>query len=359
MRSGANKVESVALPRIGEVVYQGLPLAAVTIAGQAQCIIPSPASGVVIEINESLASDPAALLSDPCGKGWIACVSPTRREEEAKCLASRKVVLLSRDQASAQTYADKLRWLGCDVRSIAAATELDALRKTLDSQVVLFDAASFGGEGPGIVGEINAKDPSLKIIILAPSDGVAESAYRIRRIFYYAVEPLVDNEIADVIAAAFQPVTHAASPTQHRATPRPLSGVSITNHNGKRVRLLASPGLLYHDEGLGQLLRQKLLQLRFPLESSPEEIQITPMNLLSLANRCDRLIVLMAQDIGRLPGSVKRDTKAEYVALVGPGADKAATFLVQPPASPETPLAFEPSVLDALAEFLANEMITA
>ena len=35
VRPGVNKIESVCLPRIGEVVYQGLPLAAVTVAGQA------------------------------------------------------------------------------------------------------------------------------------------------------------------------------------------------------------------------------------------------------------------------------------------------------------------------------------
>jgi FixJ family two-component response regulator/glycine cleavage system H lipoate-binding protein len=353
---GAVKVESISMPRIGEVVYQGLPLAAVTIAGRPRCVIPSPVSGVVIELNESLAADPSLLLTDPCGKGWIACVSPTRLEEETKSCAPRRVILLSRNKQSADAYEEKLRWLGCDVGTIVAPADLDAFRKNFDSQVLLFDAASFGAEGPGIVGDINAKDPAIKIVILASTDGATESAYRIRRIFYYAVEPFADNEIADVVAAVFQAPASTASTTKHRSVSQTLNGVSITNNNGKRVRLLAAPGLLHHEDGLGQLLRQKLLNRRFPLESSPDEIQITPMNLLSLANRCDRLVVLLAQDIGRLPGSLAHDTKAEYVALTGPGADKVTTLLVQPAESVEHPLNFDAPQIDALAELLVGEM---
>jgi FixJ family two-component response regulator/glycine cleavage system H lipoate-binding protein len=356
VRHGADKVDSIRLPRIGEVVYQGLPLAAVTIDGQPPRTIPSPVSGVVIEVNESLASDPAPLLADPCGKGWIACISPTRLAEESQYCTNRRVILLCRDRQSVADYTKKLRWLGCNVRAISTPADFDTVRNNFDSHVLLFDAASFGSEGPGIVGEINAKDPALRIVILAANDSVTEPAYRVRRIFYYAVEPFADNEIADIIAAAFQAQASTASPGQHRMTLQTLNGVSITNRNGKRVRLLAAPGLLRQDDGLGQMLRQKLLSRRFPLESSPDDIQITPMNLLSLANRCDRLIVLLAQDIGRLPGSLAHDTKAEYVALTGPGADKVTTLLVQPTAPPESPLGFEPSIIDALAEYMVREM---
>ena len=72
------KIESVRLPRIGEVVYQGLPLAAVTVGDKPQQFIPAPLSGVVVAVNEALKQDPALLLSEPCGKGWIACISALR-----------------------------------------------------------------------------------------------------------------------------------------------------------------------------------------------------------------------------------------------------------------------------------------
>ncbi len=355
VRPGASKIESVRLPRIGEVVYQGLPLAAVTVAGQPPQTVPAPLSGVVVDVNEALGGDPAALLTDPCGQGWIACISPTRPDEEAAECRQRRVVLLSRDRESAKSQAEKLRWLGCDVRAISDPLEFEPLDRQFDAPVLIFDGTSFGSEGPNMVGDLNAKNASLKIIVLASTDSILEPAYRIRRIFYYAVEPFADNEIADILAGAFQPQPGPALP-HYREFAQALGGLFITNRNGTRVRLVAAPGLLRHEEGLGQLLRQKLIQRRFPLESTPSEMPITPMELLSLARHCDRVIVLLAQDSGRLPGSLTRDTKAEYVSLAGAGADKVATLLVQPGGSEGNPLSFEPATVNALAEHLVREM---
>jgi FixJ family two-component response regulator/glycine cleavage system H lipoate-binding protein len=355
-RPGAAKIESLRLPRIGEVVYQGLPLAAVTVAGQSQRWIPSPLSGVVVAVNDSLSSDPAAVLSDPCGQGWMACICPTRLEEEShKCLP-RRVVLLSQDAAASAEQAQRLRRLGCDVRSLANPKELEAAQKDFDSKVLLFDAKTFGAEGPGIVGALNAENPSLKIVVMASADCDLESAYRVRRILYYAVEPFADNEIMDILAAAFGPPTCPTSACHHGDNAQSLGGLFITNRNRSRVRLIPAPGLLRREAGLGLMLRHKLMQERFPLESSPSETPITPMHLLSTASHCDRVIVLLAQQHGRLPGSLTRDTKAEYIAMVGAGADKVTTLLVEPSESAENPLAFEPQVVEALADHLTREM---
>jgi CheY-like chemotaxis protein/glycine cleavage system H lipoate-binding protein len=353
--AGVAKIESIRLPRIGEVVYRGLPMASVTIPGKPQHTIPAPVSGVVVGVNDSLEANPAALLSDPCGEGWIACISPTRLDEETAESTPRRVVLLSQDIGLAQEQTKKLCWLGCDVSAIAFVNEPEAEQALAGCPVLLFDGATFGNEGPGIVGAINAKYPAMKIVVFGAADGLLESAYRIRRIFYYAVEPFADNEIADILAAAFQP--QAAAPyCQHREFAQILGSVHITNRNRTRVRLLAAPGLLRQEEGLGQLLRHKLMQRQFPLESSPSQRDITPMNILSEVTHCDRLIVLLAQDIGQLPGSLVRDTKAEYVALVGAGADKVTTLLVQPTGNDANPLGFEPCVTDALADHLVREM---
>ena len=112
VRPGASKIESIRLPRIGEVVYQGLPLAAVTVAGRPPQTIPAPVSGVVVDVNERSAAIRVSLLTDPCGKGWIACISPTRPDEETKDCRQRRVVLLSRDRESAKQQAAKLQLAG-------------------------------------------------------------------------------------------------------------------------------------------------------------------------------------------------------------------------------------------------------
>lgn len=355
VRPGVAKIDSVRLPRIGEVVYQGLPLAAVTIAGQAERIIPSPLSGIVVGINEALTQNPASLLTDPCGEGWIACISSTRIDEESENCQSRRVMLLSPDQTAVKDQVEKLTWLGCEVRAITTLEEVEAVGKSFNSNVVLVDGAALGLDGPGIVGAINTMSPTMKTIVLGSTDSMFEAAYRIRRIFYYAVEPFADNEIADILAAAFQPQTKASGP-QYRELAQALGSILVTNHNRTRVRLVAAPGILRREQGLGELLRHKLMQRRFPIESSPTESDLTPLNLLGMASKCDRVIVLLVQDTGRLPASMVRDTKAEFVALSGKGADKVTTLIVQPSGCEADPLKFDSVTLDALAEQLTREM---
>ncbi len=58
-------VTEVRLPRIGEVVYQGLPLAGVVVSGKPLVVVPSPVSGVVAGVNEQLAQRPGLLASSP------------------------------------------------------------------------------------------------------------------------------------------------------------------------------------------------------------------------------------------------------------------------------------------------------
>jgi glycine cleavage system H protein len=358
VRPGATEVTQVSLPRIGEVVYQGLPLASVSMAGKSPCTVPAPLSGVVVAVNESLRDDPSAVLSAPCGKGWIACISPTRLDEESQNCPHRRAVLLSPKPQVAKPQTERLRWMGCDVRVVDAVEKVHAAIHDFDAQVVLVDGQAFGSEGPAVVGQINAQDPSAKIVVIASKDCTAESAYRIRRIFYYGIEPFADNEMAEILAAAFQPPAAAAAPAR-KEVGQPLNSISISKGNRRRVRLLATPGLMRREEGLGRLLRHKLMQRLFPIESSPDETLITSLNLMGVAATCDRLIVLLAQDAGRLPGSLVRDTKAEFVALQGKGADKVTTLVVQPSTGDADPLAFDAATLQALAEHLVREMADA
>ena len=48
-------VSGVQLPRIGEVVYQGLPLAGVTVPHKPPLLVPAPVSGLVMAVNDQLA----------------------------------------------------------------------------------------------------------------------------------------------------------------------------------------------------------------------------------------------------------------------------------------------------------------
>jgi DNA-binding response OmpR family regulator len=355
-RAQAATVKSVRLPRIGEVVYQGLPLAALTLADGSEVIVPAAVSGVVLAVNESLNAGAAALATDPCGRGWVASLSPTRLEEEAKSCVRRRVILLSSDAASANSQQEKLSALGCQVRAASRWDEVAPLVDSGDYPVLLIDAAGFGANGPALVGQINAAAPAVKVVVVAAPGSELEAAYRAQRIFYYAVEPFADNEIAEILTAAFRPQPCACRQGERRqAPPGALCSILITNRNGKKVRLVVSPGLLRREAGVGAAIRQRLLDRLFPMETVSGDANLDPSNILKMAEACDHLVVLMTKDMGRLPASLVRDAKAEFVSISGDGAGKVTFLVVQPGAGGELDQ-IDAEIAAALAEQVVNDM---
>lgn len=67
------KVVYVDLPEAGDQVEAGQEMGAVESAKSVSDLI-APVSGEVLEVNESLADDPATLNDDPYGRGWLARV---------------------------------------------------------------------------------------------------------------------------------------------------------------------------------------------------------------------------------------------------------------------------------------------
>ncbi len=325
-------VESIRLPKIGEVVYQGLPLAGVKVADKPTVGVRAPISGVVAAVNESLTDNPSQILDDPCGQGWIACVCTTRFEEEAANCRQRRVILVNAESASAEGQAAMLTSLGCRVQTVADRDELAVVVQDTAGALLVLDGSSFGEEGPALVGQVNALAPETKIVVLARPEDRWETAYRKQKIFYYAMEAFADNEMADILDAAFccaDPKAARETPSERKAS-ESVSSVAITNRNGHKVQLLVSPGLLWRHEGLGAKIREMLTSQMFPIVTSPGEAKFTPAEVLKAAGQCDRLMVLSAKDSDRLPGALTRNTKAEF----GSGSDgmsmRVTTLEVQP-----------------------------
>lgn len=356
-RSQSAAIRGVRMPKVGETVYQGLPLAAVEREGQPAQVVAAPLSGVVVAINERLASEPAALWEDPCGKGWIAAISPTRYEEESERCSRRRVVVLNADAAGAQAQQDRLAALGCHVRVAKNWEELAAPLQDERFAAVLLDAASFGAAGPALVKRINEAAPAMKVVLVATTDSSLEAAYRAQRVFYYAVEPFADHEIIEILQAAFRvtppvPVKKAGE----RKVSGHIATINLVNRNGSKVRLMAEAGLLPGDEGLGLWIRQRLLERLLPLETSFGEWVITPSSIAKISGGCDRVVLLIGRDIDRLPGSLLRDTTAAYVATAGASLENVTTLVVQP-AKQEGGLAgLEDATVAALAEQIVNEL---
>ncbi len=344
---------SVQLPRIGEVVYQGLPLAGVGVPERPVRIVPSPISGVVVAVNDVLAQRPSLVASDPCGTGWLACICTTQYDDEARHSHPRRILLVNADPCSAGQQAEKFGQLGCQVRQVRDRDTLaDALQDTRDC-VAFLDAASLDEGGPALAGMINERAPSLRMVVVGSPGGAWETAYRKHKIFYYTVEPFSDNEIADILADVFH--VQATSPADGKGPSEPVSSISITNRNGHKVHLLSAPGLLWRNEGLGSLIGKKLLAKMFPVVITPGVANLTPANILKMAAGNDRLMVLLARDAGRLPGSLSRDTKPEFGIDPGEAAGKVTTLAVQPDAVGGL-ASLDARTTAALADHIVREM---
>jgi len=350
-------IEAVRLPRIGEVVYQGLPLAGVTIEDKSTVLVPSPISGVVVGVNETLMDDPSQLVKDPCGKGWIACICTTRLEEEVKKCSPRRVILANADEASAREQCEELTALGCRVHVASGWDELAPAVADPSCSVLVFDAASFGEDGPELVRRVNADAPSMRLVVVAPSASQREAAYRKQKIFYYAVEPFTDREIVEILDAAFRP-QGAVAPGEHarKAPSESIASISVTNRNRTKVRLMAEPGLLERDHGIGWQIRRKLMDRMFPVVTTPGEVAMSPTDIVKAAGTCDRLMVLMAKDTGRLPGSLVRDTKAEFGSVAGEKTSKVTTLDVQPDPIGGGLAGLDDRTTAALAEHIVQEI---
>jgi DNA-binding response OmpR family regulator/glycine cleavage system H lipoate-binding protein len=344
----------VTLPRIGEVVYQGLPLAGVSAPDRPLRVVPSPVSGVVVAVNDHLHKRPKLLSTEPCGEGWIACICTTQFESEADRCYRRRVLLVNANASSAQEQTQKLVSLGCQVQCVADRESLVAELKDVEHRIVVLDAASLGANGPDWVGWVNAQSPAMRVVVLgSPQDGW-ETAYRKQKILYYAVEPFADHEIADILSAAFRPVEPAAA-DRTKGPSEPISGISITNRNGHKVQLLAAPGLLWRNEGLGSLIGHELLHKMLPVVMVPGVANLSPANILKTAAANDRLMVLLAKDIGAISGCLARDTKPDFGVEMGNAACQITTLSVQPDAMGGL-ASLDQTTTAALANHIVREM---
>ena len=70
----------VDVPEVGQRVAAGEPFASIE-SVKAVEDVESPVSGVVVEVNEALADDPAMVNAEPYGKGWVAKIEMEHPDE--------------------------------------------------------------------------------------------------------------------------------------------------------------------------------------------------------------------------------------------------------------------------------------
>ena len=353
-RAQGGTVEAVWTPRVGWNVYQGLPLAGATIKGSLHFTVPSPVTGEVVASNDLLLECPTLLWDDPCGNGWIACVRPTRFEEEAKNCKLRRVILANADQALARQQSAQLQSLGCHVTIAENLGSVGpALQQNPDCNVLMMHADSFGEHGPELVARIKAATPSIRTVVLASRGCKWESTYREEKIFYYAVDPFADTEIVDIVDAAFRPqMPRRPRNKQRRAPSTSMGRICLTKRDGEKTVLVAEKGLLQRDLGLGLHIIDRLADQGDSVETAPDRRDISNA-IEEAACSCTQVLILLARDLGRLPGSLVREESAP--APHG-GTGTVTTLIAQCASYAGDPLDFDLRTTASLAEHIVHEM---
>jgi hypothetical protein len=205
---------------------------------------------------------------------------------------------------------------------------------------------------------MNASAPSWKIVVMDAPDGLWETAYRKHRIFYFAVAPFADNEITDVLDAAFRTAEpQRLGSGQHKGRGEPLASIDVDLADGRRACLLPAPGLLRKHEGLAGQIEHRLAAAGFAAATTPGEADLAPATIAKNAAACERSIVLLARDSGGLPGALSRGLPSD---CAGPSAGVAPriTWLTVQPDAVGGLGGLEPRTISALAGHIVREMLS-
>lgn len=348
----------IQLPKVGDIVHQGLPLFALWDADGRTTVIPSPITGMILDVNSDLQDNPDLLWAHSCGLGWVAKIAPTRLEAEEPRLQNRQVLAVTLNQDFRGFYRDKLSRIGCKVQDLGANDNDSLFELAATTGVVLLDAASYGTEGPELVGRLLEKLPETKIVVVAPSGLPQQDAYRSHRLFYYAVPPLEDGEILDIVDSCYrQPGLRKTASQKPSSQNLPISALHVDVEAGNRVTLLVPGGLLQREAGLGLVLRSKLLERLLPLETGLGDLKMTPTRVLRESASSNRVIVLATSDMSRIPGSMTPYRHGSLTRFVGIEAENVTVLAIQPMAGSMAMPKLDSAALADLAEHIINELL--
>ena len=352
----ARTIDSLRCARVGDKVYRGLPMAEAVLQNGRRRSIPSPLTGVVVELNQSMLDHPTAAWDDPCAKGWLARVVPEPSALELQPAERRRVVLCAADAARLATERERLERLGCEVVEAAdAARAIETLRTR--SGALLLDGDGLGAAGPALVHQVKQALPETRVVVLAGAQTEAHySAYRAERVLYCAVTPVADAELVDIVDSMFRATAAPAAAAATGALPTGMSAVRIINRNGESVTLLSHGGLLQVSRGVGQRVVQRILDGSYPIRVTLGTGALGPKDITRAADISDRILVLEARDGGRLSGTLVREASGSLAQRAGEAGKKVATLQVQPLATEGDPLGFDERTVDALAAVIVGEM---
>ncbi|MBN2326087.1 MAG: response regulator [Candidatus Omnitrophica bacterium] len=353
-------IGGIQMPREGDVVYRGLPLASLTLPGGSMRIIPSPISGVVLEVNNLLIDEPELIQNDPFGKGWVARIQPESLKADLWALKNRVIVFSTHQEKSWSDIQSRVESFGSRVQFSKTLNETFETIQSTGADLIFFDAAAYGVSGPGLVRQLIEKFPNVKVAVCNDRDYFQEKSYRMNKILYYSTEPFTGEEIVEILYSAFRPVMQpAADANLSSALPKWISRFQITGPEGRIVTLLAPGEQLARDRGLGWMMNRTLLRSGLPVQADLTSRPKVEAEILDALKNSDQVFILRTVDVGRIPGTFIKKENSEIPGMISVEGKEITTFFVQPDPFKSHGLDFDARTGAALAQFLVYEMISA
>jgi glycine cleavage system H lipoate-binding protein len=349
-------IRRVQLPEVGDMVYRGLPLAALVSPTGSKSFIPSPVTGRILEVNRHLVGHANYLWQDPCHQGWIALVQPTELFRDMLATRKRTVVLAGINRRPNQELQHRLTYLGCRTIALRSLDHVFQVIRDNRSQVLVLDAGTQDRNIASVLKWFSFTAPEVKII-LAGSPGVAEEAASFaNHAVHYPLEPFNDTSITDTLHACFQPVarsTRNIDPSSAR--PKQLQRFRVSRGWNLWVSLIASGQVLRQHEGLERELFRIAGEHDCIIETSPGSSQTFHAEIEREAVRSVRVLVLNSEDQGRIPGSLIIQAPADLKQTAG-SRGTVVNLQVQSASLGFQHRMFDPQTTHALAEHLFTEI---
>jgi len=308
-------VNSIKLPKVYDTVYRGLPLAKIYLNNGTKQIIPSAVTGKIIEVNAELNKNLSLLENKIQEKFWIARIIPDNIEEDLALSEKRSVILFSSDKNSLNF--EQLNNLGCIVHVADSLNETISILDKEYTKVVLLDAESFPSLGFSFVKILNNLFPDLKIMVFNEPNPELEILYRKNNIYYYAVKPVPNTEISDLLNSVFY-ISRQKNIVNTKSSsflPESVNKIEIKNKQGKNVVILAFDDTLHFNEGIGNIIISNLLEKAYPIKvmhtRTIENLHDASgiKRITKEKENADGIIILHSVNLNRIEGSIVKNYK--------------------------------------------------
>lgn len=341
------------IPKTGDRVVQGLPLAALKAGSKTVRMIPSPVTGRVVEVNHHGPLEMESGEQDACEATWIARIECENLPGDVKRLGRRSVILLTSDESRWADQTAILRRLGCQVSAVKSREEAKQELLKGFSGLLILDGQTMENQGPAWIREINGNFPLVKVAV-ANDTHFYERSYRMNKILYYSTEPLSGGEVKEIAYSAFGARSRAPFRKQQTGpSGGRINKIQIHTRNGGSVAIVPFGFAFSGGQGLGLELRQSVLQAGYPVEMFFGSVSDSLEVIFHTAKENNRVIMLQAKDLGKVPGTLAEDGDKAMLAAIGDLGSKVKSYIVQPDGNNTE---FDARFNQAIADHLINEI---